>query len=51
MAAKIVPDTMADKPAARMMFAVVIFILLSPVVVFPLVFICYSPFSNDTDKC
>src|SRR6266545_94860 len=61
-----IPATIADKPAQRMSFGVVIFILLSLIavwrlvfaslapsliVVLLLVFICLSPFLNHTDKC
>src|SRR6266498_5347453 len=65
MPAKMIPATIADKPAQRMSFGVVIFILLSLIavwrlafaslapsliVVFLLIFICLSPFLNHTDK-
>jgi hypothetical protein len=45
------PATMADKPAKRMRVDVVIFVLLSLIEIFPLVFISISPFLNQGDKC
>src|SRR5688572_4689026 len=38
------PATMADKPAQRMRVDVFIFVLFSLIAIFPLVFICLSPF-------
>src|SRR6266508_5944768 len=56
MPAKMIPATIADKPAQRMSFGVVIFMLLSLLfpcmtVVWRLAFMCLSPLSNDCDPC
>src|SRR5947207_7831847 len=51
MPAKMIPATIADNPAQRMSFRVVIFILLSLIAVCLLIFMCLSPLSNDGDRC